>query len=100
MLRYGVVPVVNITGILVQHPILPPWIWGYPPEQVYTSTDEIRSAQREQHARARCARPRARIMRAHIGVVAGALPGDSGDGDSGLTPIYSLPMCTVHVYSA
>ena len=69
MLRYGVVPVVNITGILVQHPILPPWIWAHPPEQVYMSTDEIRRAQREQHARARCARPRARIMRAHVEVV-------------------------------
>ena len=90
MLRYGVVLVVNNMGILVQHPILPPWIWAYPPEQVYMSTDEIRRAQREQHARARCARPRARIMRA-LWCARDAVPGDSGDGGVGLTPNYPYP---------
>ena len=65
MLRYGLIPLVDYTGSLVQHPILPTPVLGISPEQVYTSTDEIRRAQREQHARARCARPRARIMRAH-----------------------------------
>ena len=30
------------------------------------ATDEIRTAKRQVYARARCARPRARIMRAHM----------------------------------
>ena len=96
MLRYGVVTVAYITGILVQHPILPPWIWGYPPEQVYMSTEGIRRAQREQHARARCARPRARIMRAHVEVVRRGATRRSGDGATPGDPY----LFTTHVYSA
>ena len=100
MLNMGLVPVVNITGILVQHPILPtPDLGLSPPEQVYTSTDEIRSAQREQHARARCARPRARIMRARYDPPGTQSLATVGTVGAGLTPLFIHHPCTQCMYT-
>ena len=65
--RMGYIPSSEYIRTPVQTTILPTPDMAYPPEQVYMETEGIRTAQREQHAHARYARPRARIMRARYG---------------------------------